>query len=149
MVNWFEHLKIRHQYVLVRFANILSRHCSPASLLAIEELLHKTFLIPDHPGVDHLEAVSDHLLDQALLHQVNKRLLLRARLAREPRTFSTHLQPLGDDEFVSGDLLAQLVLGGFVKQNQVVHHIGSLGYVHLLGLTLLVGEGVGAGGNIY
>merc|ERR1719308_89817 len=95
-------------------------------------LLIVLLLVPDHPGVDHLGAVSNHLLDQTLLHQLNK---------SSPGEGSTHLQPLGDDggsdELVGGDLLVQLVIGALVKQNQVVQLVPglSLGPLLLLGLA--------------
>merc|ERR1719458_2139054 len=43
---------------LALLLNLLLDHDAAVGLL----------LVPDHPGVDHLGAVSDHLLDQALLH---------------------------------------------------------------------------------
>merc|ERR1719458_855047 len=95
-------------------------------------LLVVLLLVPDHPGVDHLGAVSDHLLDQALLHKLNQ---------STSGEGATHLQPLGNDgggdELVGWDLLVQLVIGALVKQNQVVQLVPglSLGPLLLLGLA--------------
>merc|ERR1719385_218025 len=111
---------------LALLLNLLRHHDAALSLLVV------LLLVPDHPGVDHLGAVSDHLLDQALLHQLDK---------SSPGEGATHLQPLGDDgwsdELVGGDLLVQLVIGALVKQNQVVQLVPglSLGPLLLLGLA--------------
>merc|ERR1711999_33353 len=74
-------------------------------LLPSSFFLH-SFLVADHPRVDHLRAVSHHLFDQSLLHQLNE---------SPPGEGTSHLQPLrhdgGCDELVSGDLLVQLVIG--------------------------------------
>merc|ERR1719458_298454 len=105
---------------------LLLNHDAALGLLVI------LLLVPDHPGVDHLGAVSDHLLDKALLHQLNQ---------STSGEGATHLQPLGDnggsDELVGGNLLIQLVIGALVKQNQVVQLVPglSLGPLLLLGLA--------------
>merc|ERR1711971_1361466 len=58
---------------------LLLNHDAALGLLVIP------LLIPDHPGVDHLRAVSDNLLDQSLLHELNK---------SPSGEGTTHLQPL-------------------------------------------------------
>merc|ERR1712192_43619 len=94
---------------LALLLNLLRHHDAALGLLVI------LLLIPDHPGVDHLGTVSDNLLDQSLLHELNK---------SPSGEGTTPLQPLrddgGSDELVGGDLLVQLVIGALVKQNQVV-----------------------------
>merc|ERR1719458_785724 len=111
---------------LALLLNLLLDHDAALGLLVV------LLLIPDHPGVDHLGAVSDHLLDQALLHQLNQSTCGEG---------ATHLQPLGNDgggdELVGWDLLVQLVIGALVEQNQVVQLVPglSLGPLLLLGLA--------------
>merc|ERR1719239_513634 len=104
---------------------LLLNHDATLGLLVI------LFLISDHPGVDHLGAVRDNLLDQALLHQLNK---------SPPGEGPTNLQPLGydggSDELVGGDFLVQLVIGALVKQNQVVQFVPGLSLRPLLLLGL-------------
>merc|ERR1740131_540101 len=102
-------------------------------------------LVADHPRVDHLRAVSHHLFDQSLLHQLNE---------SPPDEGASHLKPLrhdgGCDELVSGDLLVQLVIGALVEQHQVVQLVPglSLGPLLLLSLaasSLLLLGGLGGG----
>jgi len=86
---------------------------------------------PVWPGVDHLGAVSDNLLDFTLLLEFDESF---------PGERPPDLQPLGDDgrsdEFVSGNLFQQFVVGGLVEEDQVVQLVPGLSLRPLLLLGL-------------
>ncbi len=84
-----------------------------------------------HPGVDELGPVLHHLPDQPLRLQLVEGL---------PRERPAHLHPLGDDgrrdQLVRGHLLKHLVVGGLVKEHQVVQLVPGLALRPLLLLGL-------------